>query len=388
MSPDAFFVSIENEMIAWRRELHQNPELGFQEVWTSDFVAKLLTAFGYEVHRGLGQTGVVGTLRRGAGPSIGLRSDMDALPIYERTNLSHASRTAGKMHACGHDGHMAMLLGAAKWFAMHANFAGTLHLIFQPAEELGKGAAAMIEDGLFDLFPMDAVYGMHNMPGVEEGVVTVRVGTQMAAIDLFDITLTGQGAHAAQPHLGQDVLLAAGQLHTQLQSIISRNLDPQNAAVISVTQIHGGDSCNVLPESATVSGCTRHLDKPTQAMIEKRMAEVVAGITTSFGIQAHLDYRKTCPASINTPNETAIATKAAISALGADKFAVTEKPLMGSEDFAFMLEAKPGAFVFLGAGNQGPGCVLHGPTYDFNDRILTSGARYWAALADAAFRGA
>lgn len=381
MSPSDYFAMIEAELIDWRHRLHQHPELAYQEHWTAHFIAEQLTRFGYTPHRGLGGTGVVASITRGQGPSIGLRADMDGLAVVEETGLSYASLTAGRMHACGHDGHMAMLLGAARWFAEHGEFAGTINFIFQPAEEGEAGAAAMMRDGLFETFPMREVYGLHNWPGLPEGQFGGRPGPQMAAFDTFEITLSGRGAHAAMPHMGQDVLLAAAHIQTQLQSIVARSVDPLQTAVVSVTQIHGGDSWNVLPAQTLLRGCTRHLDASVQNLIQDRMRAIVAGVADSFGISANLHYEPRYPATINSARETRIAMAAASDIVGSHNVIEPVHPSMASEDFAFMLQARPGAYLWLGAGSTDGGRILHSPTFDFNDRILTTGARWWAALA-------
>jgi amidohydrolase len=379
VSPSDYFSTIEAELIEWRHQLHQRPELAYQEHWTADFIAGQLTRFGYTPHRGLGGTGVVASITRGQGPSIGLRADMDGLAIEEETGVPYASRHDGRMHACGHDGHMAMLLGAARWFAEHDEFAGTINLVFQPAEEGEAGAAAMMRDGLFETFPMREVYGLHNWPGLPEGQFAGRPGPQMAAFDTFEIALSGRGAHAAMPHMGQDVLLAAAHIQTQLQAIVARSVDPLQTAVVSVTQMHGGDNWNVLPAQALLRGCTRYLDASVQTLIQQRIQAIVAGVADSFGIGAELHYEPRYPATINGIRETRIALAAADIA-GAGNAVEPEHPSMASEDFAFMLQARPGAYLWLGAGSTEGGRVLHSPRFDFNDRILTTGARWWVAL--------
>jgi hippurate hydrolase len=379
VSPSDYFSTIEAELIEWRHQLHQRPELAYQEHWTADFIAGQLTRFGYTPHRGLGGTGVVASITRGQGPSIGLRADMDGLAIEEETGVPYASRHDGRMHACGHDGHMAMLLGAARWFAEHDEFAGTINLVFQPAEEGEAGAAAMMRDGLFETFPMREVYGLHNWPGLPEGQFAGRPGPQMAACDTFEIALSGRGAHAAMPHMGQDVLLAAAHIQTQLQAIVARSVDPLQTAVVSVTQMHGGDNWNVLPAQALLRGCTRYLDASVQTLIQQRIQAIVAGVADSFGIGAELHYEPRYPATINGIRETRIALAAADIA-GAGNAVEPEHPSMASEDFAFMLQARPGAYLWLGAGSTEGGRVLHSPRFDFNDRILTTGARWWVAL--------
>lgn len=381
MSPGDYFPTIEDELIDWRHRLHRHPELAYQEHWTANFIAEQLMRFGYAPHRGLGGTGVVASIARGEGPSIGLRADMDGLPVTEQTGLPYASLDAGSMHACGHDGHIVMLLAAARWFAAHGEFAGTINFIFQPAEEGEAGAAAMMRDGLFEAFPMREVYGLHNWPGLPEGQFAGRPGAQMAAFDTFEINLSGRGAHAAMPHMGQDVLLAASHIQSQLQSIVARAVDPLQTAVVSVTQIHGGDSWNVLPEQAVLRGCTRHLDTGLQSIIQERMRAIVAGVADSFGISVELHYQPRYPATINSVREIGIAMAAATDIVTSESVIELPFPSMASEDFAFMLQARPGAYLWLGAGSTDGGRVLHSSRFDFNDRILTIGARWWVALA-------
>ncbi|WP_274425655.1 M20 aminoacylase family protein [Chelativorans sp. YIM 93263] len=381
-----YFQSIEADLKEWRQELHQNPELAFEEHWTSDFVAEKLKSFGYEPVRGLGGTGVVATISNGEGPSVGLRADMDALPILEQTNLPFASKNSGKMHACGHDGHMTMLLAAARYFAESRDFQGTLHFIFQPAEEGEAGADAMIKDGLFEQFPVQEVYGLHNWPGLEEGSFAGRVGPQMAAFDVFEIKITGQGAHAAMPHLGKDLLLAAANIQSQLQSIIARSVDPLDTGVVSVTQIHGGDAWNVLPSEVIMRGCTRHFTSKVQDLIEQQMSEICQGVARSFGISVDLDYMRRYPSTVNTERETEIALSAAKAVAGEDKVSDTLPPSMASEDFAFMLQKKPGCYLWVGAGSTEGGCMLHSPTYTFNDKILAPGAAWWVNVAKTALK--
>lgn len=379
----AYFEALQDEMIAWRQDLHRHPELAYAESWTADFVASKLESFGYEPRRGLGKTGVVATLSRGEGPAIGLRADMDALPIDERTNLPYASKTPGKMHACGHDGHMTMLLAAAKWFAENDAVEGTIHFIFQPAEEGFAGAKAMMEDGLFEEFPVDEIYGLHNWPGLSEGTFAARVGPQMAAFDVFEIKLSGQGAHAAMPHLGQDILTAAAAIQSQMQAIVGRMVDPLETAVVSITEFHGGDAWNVLPGEARLAGCTRHMTPEVQDLIEARMSDICAGVARGFGIEVDLDYQRRYPATVNSERETVLALDAARSVAG-DEVSDTVNPSMASEDFAFMLQEKPGCYIWLGAGATENGCTLHSPTYRFNDAILARGAAWWVAVASQA----
>lgn len=375
-----YFTALRAEMESWRHDLHRHPELAYKEFRTADFLAEHLQAFGYQPVRGIGGTGIVATLDRGEGPCIALRTDMDALPIQEEADVPYASENTGVMHACGHDGHMTMLLAAARYLQEHDGPAGKIHFVFQPAEEGEAGARAMIEDGLFRDFYIDEVYGLHNWPGMETGTFAARVGPQMAAFDVFEIALQGQGAHAAMPHMGQDVLSAAASLQMQLQNIVSRSLDPLDAGVVSVTEMHGGDTWNVLPSHAVLRGCTRHLSVATQDLIERRMQEICDGIASSFALHVELRYDRRYPATINTRQETGTALLAARDTTGKEALG-DELPSMASEDFSFMLNERPGCFIWLGTGLPDPGCVLHSPTYRFNDDVLATGAAYWANLA-------
>ena len=372
------------EMTAWRRDIHAHPETAFEENRTADIVAAKLEAFGIEVHRGLAGTGVVGTLRGsadGAG-AIGLRADMDALHIDEKNTFDHRSRNDGKMHACGHDGHTTMLLGAAKYLAETRNFAGTVHFIFQPAEENEGGGRVMVEEGLFDLFPAQAVYGMHNMPGMPVGTIGAKVGTMMAAADRFDLTVRGKGAHGAMPHLGVDPVVAAAQIVQGLQTIASRITDPVESIVISVTQLEAGHTYNVIPDEAILRGTTRAFTSEVQATIRPLMLRVAEGIAASAGCSVELDYRTGYPPTVNTAQEVEMAAAAAEQIVGAANVDRDVTPLMGAEDFAFMLQQRPGAYVWIGNGPGEGGCTLHNPHYDFNDEALTIGASYWARLAE------
>lgn len=371
------------DMTAWRHHLHAYPETAFEERRTSDFVATKLAEFGIEVHRGLAKTGVVGVLKgRGDGPSIGLRADMDALDVEEGNDFAHRSRHPGKMHACGHDGHTAMLLGAARHLAATRNFSGTVHFIFQPAEENEGGGRVMVEEGLFERFPMQAVYGLHNWPGLDVGRIAVKAGPLMASYDIFEIILTGQGAHAAMPHLGRDVMVTAAQLIMALQTITSRSLDPLDSAVVSVTQIHGGDTWNVLPQSVSLRGTVRTFLPAVQDRIEAKLRELGHGIAQAFGATAKIHYERRYPATINSAVEAEQAAAAAIATVGADNVDRDPTPTMGAEDFAFMLQRKPGCYVWLGAGPGQSGCMLHNPGYDFNDALLATGVRYWVNLTE------
>jgi len=372
------------EMTAWRRDIHAHPETAFEENRTADIVAAKLEAFGIEVHRGLAGTGVVGTLMGSADGAgiIGLRADMDALPIDEKNTFDHRSRNQGKMHACGHDGHTTMLLGAAKYLAETRNFAGTVHFIFQPAEENEGGGRVMVEEGLFDRFPAQAVYGMHNMPGMPVGTIGAKVGTMMAAADRFDLTVRGKGAHGAMPHLGVDPVVAAAQIVQGLQTIASRITDPVESIVISVTQLEAGHTYHVIPDEAVLRGTTRAFTSEVQATIRPLMLRVAEGIAASAGCSVELDYRTGYPPTVNTAQEVELAADAAEQIVGAANVDRDVTPLMGAEDFAFMLQERPGAYVWIGNGPGEGGCTLHNPHYDFNDEVLTIGASYWARLAE------
>ena len=372
------------EMTEWRQHIHQHPETAFEEHNTSDYVAMRLHEFGVEVHRGLAGTGVVGTLKgsRGDGPAIGLRADMDALDIEEKNEIDYKSENPGKMHACGHDGHSAMLLGAAKYLAETRNFSGTVHFIFQPAEENEAGGRVMVEEGLFDKFPVESVYGMHNMPGIPVGEFAIRPGPIMASSDIFEITLTGIGTHAALPQLGRDPVIAASQLVTALQAITSRTVSPLDAAVVSVTQLHMGDTWNVIPEEAVIRGTTRAFKPEVQDHLEAELSRVTNGIAAAFSIEARVSYERRYPPTINEPLETILTADVAREIAGADMVSLDKDPMMGAEDFAFMLNEKPGAYMWIGNGPGDGGCMLHNPRYNFNDNILALGASYWAKLAE------
>jgi amidohydrolase len=373
---------LRGEMTAWRRELHQHPEIAFEERWTSDFVAANLRASGLEVHRGLAGTGVVGTLPgRPSSAAIALRADMDALPLDEQGTGEHRSRNAGRMHACGHDGHMAMLLGAARHLSSVRDRPRTVHFVFQPAEENEGGGRRMLEEGLFDSFPVEAVFGLHNWPGLETGSIALRPGPVMAAFDTFEAVVRGRGTHGALPHLGVDAVLAASQIVCALQTLVSRNVPPLDAAVVSVTQFHAGDAWNVLPEEARLRGTVRSFRPAVQDAIEAGIERVGRGLATALGAGYSLRYERRYPATVNDPVATERAARAAVALVGESRLARGEPPAMVSEDFAFLAQARPGAFAFLGAGAVAEGAGLHGPRYDFNDEILCLGAAYWASLA-------
>jgi amidohydrolase len=377
-------IRMADEMRGWRRHLHANPETAYEEWSTADFVAGKLEAWGIATARGLAVTGVVGTLKAGTSArAIGLRADMDALHIEERNKFDHCSRVPGKMHACGHDGHTAMLLGAARYLAQTRNFDGTVHFIFQPAEENEAGARRMTQEGLFTRFPMDAVYGMHNFPAIPQGQIVVRPGPMMASADFFEVTVTGKGAHAAWPHSGIDTINIASEMILAFNQIAARTIDPLAPAVISVTKFNAGHSTNVLPEMASFAGTTRTFSVEIQKDIEARMRRVCEGIAAAHGATVEFRYDRRYPPTLNHPQETQFAATVAERVVGAENVLRNEPPVMGSEDFAWMLLEKPGSYVWIGNGpeHQG-GCTLHNPGYDFNDQILPIGASYWVELAE------
>ena len=370
------------EITAWRRDLHQHPELLYDVHRTAAFVAEKLKAFGCdEVVEGMGRTGVVGVIKgnKGRGSVIGLRADMDALPIEEQTNLPYASKTPGKMHACGHDGHTSMLLGAAQYLAETRNFAGDAVVIFQPAEEGGAGADAMIKDGLMDRFGIQKVYGMHNNPGMPIGSFAMRTGPIMAAMDRIGITIEGVGGHAAYPHKTIDPVMAGSQLIMAFQSIVSRTVSPLDSAVISICEFHAGHASNVIPASAELRGTVRTLRKDVRDLVEKRMNEVCAGVALQTGARIALNYDRGYPVVVNHPAETELAAKIAGEIGGAANVATDMEPVMGAEDFAYMLEARPGAFIFMGNGDS---AGLHHPAYNFNDDAIVYGSSYWVKLVE------
>ncbi|PWC90715.1 peptidase M20 [Azospirillum sp. TSH100] len=371
------------DMTAWRRDLHAHPETAFEEQRTSDFVAEKLTSFGLEVHRGLAKTGLVGILRNGEGPMVGFRADMDALHIHEETNLPHSSRNPGRMHACGHDGHTAMLLGAARYLTEHPDlFQGTIVFIFQPAEENEGGGRVMVEEGLFDRFPVEKVFGMHNWPGLEVGRIALRPGPLMAAYDIFELTLTGKGTHAGMPHMGTDTIMVGSQIVSALQTIASRSVHPIDSAVVSVTQFHAGDTWNVLPGTAVLRGTVRTFRPEVQDLVQRRMGEVAAAIAAGFGVEASLRYERRYPPTTNSAAETELARRAAARVVGEESLDLDPMPSMGAEDFSFMLQKRPGCYIWVGAGPSDQGRNLHSPHYDFNDAVLPIGASYWVRLAE------
>lgn len=369
------------ELTDWRRHIHAHPELAFEETQTVAFVAEKLRSFGIEVVEGIAGTGVVGTLQRGGGNrSIGLRADLDALPIVEANDFEHRSTQPGVMHACGHDGHTTMLLGAAAYLAASDTFSGTVHFIFQPAEENEGGARAMVEAGLFEQFPMEAVYGMHNIPGIPVGEFAVKPGPMMAAFDIFDITVRGRGGHAAIPQQTVDPVLIGTKIVEALQTLVAREINPQEPAVLSVTQFHGGDAYNVIPDQVSISGCTRCFSTRVQAQFEQSIERVACGIASGFGAEIEFSYERRYPPTVNSPTETESAAEAAIAVSGATAVNRAPKPSMGSEDFAYMLQEKPGCYIWIGNGDGEGSCMIHNPGYDFNDEILPIGASYWSAL--------
>ena len=374
------------DMRHWRQHLHQFPETAFEETQTAQFIADKLISFGLEVHQGLGKTGVIATLSAGnSDQKIALRADMDALFIQEQNTFSYKSCHDGKMHACGHDGHSAMLLGAAKYLSEHRHFNGTVYFIFQPAEEGRAGAKQMIEDGLFEQFPADCVFGMHNFPDIPAGHFAVKAGAMMASFDCFEITLTGQATHAAMPHLGNDAIVAAAQLITALQTIVSRTVNPADSAVVSITQIHAGNTWNALPESVLLRGTFRCFTATVKTLIADKITQLVHGICAGFDVSADIRFNPEnagYPVTFNTEAETAIALTAASAVVGAGCVDQQPTPSMGSEDFAFMLQEKPGCYIWIGNGSSENSCLLHNPHYDFNDEILSVGTAYWVKLVE------
>jgi amidohydrolase len=374
----------QDEMTAWRRDLHAHPELGFEEVRTAGLVADKLRSFGLdEVHTGIARTGVVGVLKGGSGSgAIGLRADMDALPILETTGRPYASTVPGKMHACGHDGHTTMLLGAARYLAETRNFDGTVYFIFQPAEELEGGGRVMVEEGLFERFPTPRVFGLHNWPRAPLGSFGVRPGPIMAAADRVEIRVTGQGGHGAMPHLCRDPLVAAAQVVVALQTIVGRNVDPVAQGVVSITQFHGGDADNVIPQAVTLRGTCRSFTAEVRDLLERRIDEVARGVAAAHQVVAEVTYIRGYPATVNAEAEATLAGDAAADIVGEDRVDRTVTPVMGAEDFAFMLEQTPGAYIFMGGGGDDSAPMLHSPDYDFNDEALPYGASYWARLVE------
>jgi len=372
------------EFVDIRRDLHAHPELGLKEFRTSELIANKLSSWGYEVTRGIARTGVVAQLRRGAGSKrLGLRADMDALPILETTGLAYASRHDGVMHACGHDGHSTMLLAAAQHLAEHGRFNGTLNLIFQPAEEHPQGAKMMVEDGLFVRFPCDAIYAMHNMPGIDQGKLVFFGGQVAASSDDVTIIVRGVGGHASRPQKSIDPIVAASSIVMALQTIVSRNVDPRKAAVITVGAFNAGEANNVIPSHATLKLSVRALDREVRDMLEERICCLVKAQAESFGLQAEVTYFRDCPVLINTLPETDFARQVGIDLLGQGRVVLQGEPLMGSEDFAYLLDHCPGSYFLIGNGPGEEGsCLLHNPGYDFNDDNIGVGAAFWCSLAE------
>lgn len=373
----------QNELTEWRRDIHAHPELGFEEERTAKLVAKKLQCFGLDVQRGLGKTGVIGTLRVGNSKrAIGLRADIDALPIIEANQFEHRSKYPGKMHACGHDGHTVMLLAAARYLSESKNFNGCVHFIFQPAEEGLGGAEAMLLDGLFEQFPMEAVFGMHNSPGMPVGKFAILKGPMMAGGAFFDIHLVGKGAHGARPEASIDPVITAAHITTALQTIVSRNVAPTQPLVISVTQIHSGDAYNVIPQTAVLSGTVRAFSKNVLAMAEERIGQLATSIAAGFGTTAELDYRVRFLTLVNQAEETDFAVETAAELVGWENIHRDFPLIMASEDFSYMLDACPGAYINIGNGDQEGFRGVHNPAYEFNDAILTLGASYYARLVE------
>jgi amidohydrolase len=375
--------AFQDELTAWRRDIHAHPELGFEETRTSDVVAEKLQSFGLEVHRGLGKTGVVASLRVGNSTrAIGLRADMDALPIQEENTFDYRSRHDGKMHACGHDGHTTMLLGAARYLTATRNFDGCVHFIFQPAEEGLGGAEAMVREGLFEKFPMEAIYGMHNGAGLPTGTFAIRPGPMMAGAAFFDIHITGVGSHGARPENSVDPVVVAAHITTALQTIVSRNARPTDTLVISVTKIHGGDAYNVIPQTVRLGGTVRCFSDENMQLAEDRIAGISERVAEAFGARAELRFNRNFLPLVNTPEETQFVADVAASLVGEAKVNRHRSLVMASEDFSFMLEACPGAYINIGNGDGPEACMVHNPGYDFNDEILALGASYWSRLVE------
>ncbi|AZC48986.1 MULTISPECIES: M20 aminoacylase family protein [Pseudomonas] len=377
----AWLDDVASDLRAVRQDIHAHPELGFEENRTSALVARSLQEWGYEVHSGIGKTGVVGVLRNGSSPRrLGLRADMDALPIIENSGVAYSSRHSGCMHACGHDGHTAMLLGAARYLAATRQFDGTLTLIFQPAEEGQGGAEAMLADGLLERFPCDALFGMHNMPGLPAGHLGFREGPMMASQDLLTVTLEGVGGHGSMPHLTVDPLVAAASVVMALQTVVARNIDAQEAAVVTVGALQAGEAANVIPQQALLRLSLRALNAPVREQMLERVKTIIHTQAQSFGCSASIDHRPAYPVLVNSPEQTEFARQVGVALLGEQAVDGNTRKLMGSEDFAWMLQRCPGSYLFIGNGLSRP--MVHNPGYDFNDDILLTGAAYWAALAE------
>ena len=374
-----------DDLVATRRDIHAHPELGFEELRTSDLVATQLESWGIEVHRNIATTGLVGVLKGNGNSnrSIGLRADMDALPMDEEGNPPHKSVNKGKMHACGHDGHTTMLLGAARYLAETRNFDGTVHFIFQPAEEGGGGGRVMVEEGLFERFKCDTVWGMHNAPHLPAGTLATRAGPMMAAVDSAQITINALGCHAAQPHMGIDPIAVAVQLYAAIQNIVSRNIDPIKSAVISITMFHAGTAHNVIAQSAEMCATIRTFDPEVRALVEQRLRDLCAGVETMHNVSIDLQYDNGYPATVNHEKESATAMEIAKQVADIKMVNNDIPPTMGGEDFSYMLEARPGAFVWIGGGKTDNDAGLHHPNYDINDDVLTLGASFWSKLVEA-----
>ncbi|CAI8992808.1 MULTISPECIES: M20 aminoacylase family protein [Pseudomonas] len=377
----AWLNDVASDLHATRQDIHAHPELGFEENRTSALVAKSLSQWGYEVHTGIGKTGVVGVLRNGNSPrKLGLRADMDALPIIENTGAAYSSRHQGCMHACGHDGHTTMLLGAARYLAATRQFDGTLTLIFQPAEEGQGGAEAMLADGLLERFPCDALFGMHNMPGLPAGHLGFREGPMMASQDLLNVSIEGVGGHGSMPHLAVDPLVAAASVVMALQTVVARNIDAQQAAVVTVGALQAGEAANVIPQQATLRLSLRALNAQVREQTLERVCAIIESQARSFGCSSTIEHRPAYPVLVNHAAETEFARQVGVELVGADAVDGNTPKLMGSEDFAWMLQRCPGAYLFIGNGVSRP--MVHNPAYDFNDDILLTGAAYWGALAE------
>ena len=389
MSTEQRIAELHDELIEIRHDIHRHPEIAFEEVRTADIVAQKLESWGLDVHRGLGKTGVVGTLRAGSSNrAIGLRADMDALPVDELNAFDHRSVIDGKMHACGHDGHTTMLLGAARTLAQNRDFNGTVHFIFQPAEEMYGGAKFMIEDGLFDKFPVEGVWGMHNMPGLPAGHFSVATGPVMAAADEYRVKITGVGGHAAYPHYAVDPVYIASEIVVALQTIAARRVDPLASVVVSTTVLRAGNAGNVIPESAEMIGSARAFTTELQDEIEGSIRRIAEGVAQAHGATAEVEYTRGYPPTINHSAETEIARQAAIRTAGAENVGAGGLPMMASEDFSFMLLERPGCYLFIGNGEGDHAVECHNPHYDFNDDILPIGARYWVNLVEDIFGAA
>ena len=375
-----------NDMCQWRQHLHQYPETAFEETKTAQFISDKLKSFGLNVHQGLGGTGVVASITAGdSHTAIGLRADLDALPIQELNSFHYKSTHNGKMHACGHDGHSAMLLGAACYLSQHRNFNGTVRFIFQPAEEGRAGALRMIEEGLFKQFPVDSIYGMHNFPDLPEGHFAVKAGAMMASFNCFKITVAGQATHAAMPHLGKDPIVVAAQLITALQTIISRSTNPAEAAVISITQVHAGNTWNAIPESVELKGTFRCFSPAIEQHLQNAITHLTSSLCESFGVQAIIEFNPEnpgYPVTWNNDQAAQLCAQVAITIAGKNGVDLQPEPSLGAEDFAFMLKEKPGCYIWIGNGPSTGSCLLHNPHYDFNDAILPIGGAYWIKLTE------